>query len=373
MMDARRYAPAGRPPATTTESWPFSATLFRPLKNTNAVGSVGAVWESEVSFSIVTCEWPLISPASLICCGAMWNVVSGFVKWPVSRLLIAIWIVKFVFACTVAPFGGNTNLEDGMSALAAMMPIGVWLHEPFVICSPFVFSLSGKSRQKLMKLFSDVIDASWPAVGVSWPVCVKLKMLSELSVSDDCAASAAAETPELDEVEEEDVDEDDDEAALLLPLLAVYGPLRGAEDTRYKCLHAPLSPPLLLLLELLLLLLLVLPVLLLLLVLPVLAFALAVTAAALAVTVTVLMAVCTHRDNVSMEQRRIAHELRTPQVSVSLDAGMAEAPRERERRTAKMALAYMLNDIESDDRSERMNESGLCELERNKRPRVALV
>ena len=150
-----------------TLSWPLTAALFRPLKNTNLVGSRGVVSLSEVSCSIVTCEWPLMRPASLICCGAMWNVESGFVKWPVSRFLIAIVTVKLVFAATVAPLAGETNLDEGMSALAAITPIGVWLHEPSTICCPFVFCLLGKSRQKLMKLFVDVIDASWPAVGVS--------------------------------------------------------------------------------------------------------------------------------------------------------------------------------------------------------------
>ena len=63
---------------------------------------------------MTTCEWPLMSPAEFTTCGAMWHVVAGFVKWPVSRLLIAIWIVKSVFAVTEPPFAGNTNLGDGI-------------------------------------------------------------------------------------------------------------------------------------------------------------------------------------------------------------------------------------------------------------------
>ena len=192
LMDAMRYVPAGRPPPTSTESTPFCATPLRPLKNTNLVGSVSVVDASESIFSIVTCEWPLIKPASLTCCGAMWNVESGFVKWPVSRFLIASWTVKLVFALTFPPLGGNTNLADGMSALAAMTPIGVWLHEPSTICFPFVFCLPGTVRQKLMKLFVDVMDASCPAVGVSWPVSEKSKVFDGSIVSDVCASPPAA-------------------------------------------------------------------------------------------------------------------------------------------------------------------------------------
>ena len=173
MMVAMRYVPAGRPPATTTERTPFSATPLRPLKNTNLVGSVSVVVASESIFSIVTCEWPLIKPASLTCCGAIWNVESGFVKWPVSRFLIASWIVKSWFAGTVAPFGGNTNLAEGMFDCAAMTPIGAGLHEPVLICWPLVMGRFGTVAQKLMKLFVDVADATWPAVAFAWPFCAK--------------------------------------------------------------------------------------------------------------------------------------------------------------------------------------------------------
>ena len=55
-------------------------------------------------------------------------------KLPVSRFLIAIWIVKFVFAGTVAPFLGFTNFEEGMLAVDAITPIGAGLHEPVLTC-----------------------------------------------------------------------------------------------------------------------------------------------------------------------------------------------------------------------------------------------
>ena len=197
LMVAMRYVPAGRPPSTVVVRTPFFATSFKPLKNTNLVGSVGVFWSSEVSCSMTTCEWPLMMPASFTTWGAMWNVVVGFVKWPVSRLLIASWIVKSVFAASVPPLAGFWNLAEGILLCAAMTPIGVWLHEPSLICCPFVFCLSGKSRQKLMKLFVDVSDASCPAVGVSWPVCVNVKTLLGSTVSAVWAACAFALAPAL--------------------------------------------------------------------------------------------------------------------------------------------------------------------------------
>ena len=50
-----------------------------------------------------------------------------------------------------------------------MRPIGVWLHEPSMTCCPFVFCEPGNSRQKLMKLFVEVIEGSWPAVALALP------------------------------------------------------------------------------------------------------------------------------------------------------------------------------------------------------------
>ena len=43
-----------------------------------------------------------------------------------------------------------------------------------------------------MKLFCDVIDASWPAVGVSWPVREKSKMFEGSIVNDVCALACGA-------------------------------------------------------------------------------------------------------------------------------------------------------------------------------------
>lgn len=46
-----------------------------------------------------------------------------------------------------------------MLAVDGMEPMGAGLHEPFVICRPFVMTCPA---QKLMKLFVDVSDAVWP-------------------------------------------------------------------------------------------------------------------------------------------------------------------------------------------------------------------
>lgn len=87
-------------------------------------------------------------------------------KLPVSTLLIAIEMVKVVFDEMESPFFGLTNFEDGMLVVAAIIPIGAGLQDPVLICWPFVMGLS-TVRQKLMKLFLDVRDATWPVVGLS--------------------------------------------------------------------------------------------------------------------------------------------------------------------------------------------------------------
>ncbi len=59
-----------------------------------------------------------------------------------------------------------TNLDDGMLAVDAISPIGAGLHEPSLICSPFVICLFVVA-QKLMKLFVDVSEATWPGSAVA--------------------------------------------------------------------------------------------------------------------------------------------------------------------------------------------------------------
>jgi len=60
-----------------------------------------------------------------------------------------------------------------MLAVEGMIPMGAGLHEPVEICLPLVRGKLGTVKQKLMKLFDEVSDATWPAVGVSWPFCSK--------------------------------------------------------------------------------------------------------------------------------------------------------------------------------------------------------
>lgn len=78
-------------------------------------------------------------------------------------MLIAIWMVNAVFAWIVPKLFGNTNFEDGMFVVAAMIPIGAGLQDPVVICWPLVMGRLGTVAQKLMKLFEDVKDATCPA------------------------------------------------------------------------------------------------------------------------------------------------------------------------------------------------------------------
>jgi len=68
-------------------------------------------------------------------------------------------MVKAVCALIVSPFLGVWNLAEGMLTTEGMAPIGAGLHEPVVICLPFVIGKLGRVKQKLMKLLVDVSDA----------------------------------------------------------------------------------------------------------------------------------------------------------------------------------------------------------------------
>lgn len=69
-------------------------------------------------------------------------------------------MVNVVLAAMMSPFLGFVNLADGILAEDGMDPIGAGLHEPAAICFPFVICWLGTVRQKLMKLFVDVSDAT---------------------------------------------------------------------------------------------------------------------------------------------------------------------------------------------------------------------
>lgn len=88
-------------------------------------------------------------------------------KKPVCMFLIAILIVKVCPALIVPKLAGNVNFEDGMLSVDGITPMGAGLQEPVVICLPLVIGRLGTVRQKLMKLFFDVKEATWPAVGTS--------------------------------------------------------------------------------------------------------------------------------------------------------------------------------------------------------------
>ena len=87
---------------------------------------------------------------------------SALTKLPVAKLLIAIVTLNDVFAAMVSPFAGETNFALGMFDELAMTPIGAGLHDPEVICCPFVIGWF-TVRQKLMKLFEEVSEATSPA------------------------------------------------------------------------------------------------------------------------------------------------------------------------------------------------------------------
>jgi hypothetical protein len=72
---------------------------------------------------------------------------------------MAMLMVNAVLAAMVSPFLGFVNFEDGILAEDGIEPIGAGLHEPAAICFPFVICWL-VVRQKLMKLFVDVSDAT---------------------------------------------------------------------------------------------------------------------------------------------------------------------------------------------------------------------
>jgi hypothetical protein len=69
-------------------------------------------------------------------------------------------MVKAWLAGIVSPFLGLVNFEEGMLLEDGIIPIGAGLHEPVAICFPFVIGRLGTVRQKLIKLFVEVKDAT---------------------------------------------------------------------------------------------------------------------------------------------------------------------------------------------------------------------
>jgi hypothetical protein len=83
------------------------------------------------------------------------------------------WMVKGSFALRVSKFFGLTNLPLGSFALGMMRPIGTTLQEPSRTCFP---SVKGTFwvKQKLMKLFVEVNEGTWPATGTCCPSRARL-------------------------------------------------------------------------------------------------------------------------------------------------------------------------------------------------------
>ena len=63
-------------------------------------------------------------------------------------------------------------MDEGILAVEGMTPIGAGLHDPVLICWPLV---RGRLtvKQKLIKLFVLVSDATWPAAGTPCPSLAK--------------------------------------------------------------------------------------------------------------------------------------------------------------------------------------------------------
>jgi hypothetical protein len=91
--------------------------------------------------------------------------------------LIAIVILNGVFAWTASKFLGLTNFDEGMLVEGAMIPIGAGLQEPPLTCWPFVRGMS-TVRQKLIKLFGEVRDGTWPAGALACPSCWKFEQMT---------------------------------------------------------------------------------------------------------------------------------------------------------------------------------------------------
>jgi len=121
-------------------------------------------------------------------------------KLPVSKLLTAKVMVKFVLAGIVSPFLGLVNLQDGWAVLAGIEPIGTGLQLPPVTCSPFVIGWL-TDAQKLMKLFVLVKEATCPGSPPARPFSARFEPIrAGSSCKEDCSPPSSSELPvEFDE------------------------------------------------------------------------------------------------------------------------------------------------------------------------------
>jgi len=132
------------------------------LKKTKSCGLVIAVVVKEGIDSMTTWVWPMIWPCVLSVCGLAKYVFAAFVNVPSWIPWVFRVTLKLVLAGMVSRFAGLWNLDAGMLLTEGMVPIGMGLQEPVVICRPLVMVWPA---QKLMKLFVDVAAALWPVTG----------------------------------------------------------------------------------------------------------------------------------------------------------------------------------------------------------------
>ena len=148
-----------------------------------------------VAASLVIDYWPNSVPL------AAWITIMLVVIVVLNYMPVGVYgETEFWFAGITALFFGNWNLLDGMFVVAAITPIGAGLHEPVLICWPLVMGRLGTVAQKLMKLFGDVSEGTWPAVGWSWPSFSKPVAITDWRSVSDCWGSLllppAAAVPE---------------------------------------------------------------------------------------------------------------------------------------------------------------------------------
>ena len=73
-------------------------------------------------------------------------------------------MVNAWLAAMSCKFLGLVNLLEGIAVVAGICPIGAGLQDPPLTWAPLVM-VCPVVAQKLMKLFDDVKDATWPGVG----------------------------------------------------------------------------------------------------------------------------------------------------------------------------------------------------------------
>jgi len=93
-------------------------------------------------------------------------VLAALVNVPSWIPLVWRVTLKVVSEAMVSRLAGDWNLDAGMLSTDGMLPIGVGLQDPVVICRPLVIGTPGRPiAQKFAKLFCEVAAADWPDTG----------------------------------------------------------------------------------------------------------------------------------------------------------------------------------------------------------------